>query len=50
MRKRKFQSIIEYVLLVGIVAAALVAMTVYVQRATQANLKLIEEQLNLYAI
>jgi Flp pilus assembly pilin Flp len=44
--KNKGQSIIEYGVLIGIVAAALVAMSVYVQRAVQANIKLIERQIN----
>ena len=47
-RKRGFfgQSTIEYALLVAIVAAAFLAMRTYVVRAMQANLKLIENQIN----
>lgn len=44
--KRKAQSIIEYAILITIVAAALIAMQVYVQRAVEANLKMVEERIN----
>jgi len=40
------QSTLEYAVLVTIVAAALVAMHTYVQRAMQANLKNLELELN----
>jgi Flp pilus assembly pilin Flp len=43
---RKAQSTIEYALLIAIVAAAFLAMNLYVQRAVQANFKLIEDQIN----
>lgn len=43
---KKAQSTIEYAILVAIVAAAFLAMRVYVQRAVQANLKMIELQIN----
>jgi Flp pilus assembly pilin Flp len=43
---KKAQSLLEYALLVGVVAAALMAMGVYVQRAIKANLRIIEEQVN----
>jgi len=43
---KKGQSTIEYALLIAIVAAAFLAMHLYVQRAVQANFKLIEEQIN----
>lgn len=43
---RKAQSIIEYALLIAIVAAAFLGMRVYMQRAVQANLKMIENQIN----
>ena len=45
-RMRKAQSTIEYALLIAIVAAAFLAMNLYVQRAVQANFKLIEDQVN----
>jgi len=45
-RMRKAQSTIEYALLIAIVAAAFLAMNLYVQRAVQANFKLIEDQIN----
>jgi len=40
------QSIIEYALIIAVVVAALTAMSVYVQRSVQANLKMVEEQIN----
>jgi len=43
---RKAQSIIEYALLVAVVAAAFLAMHLYAQRAVQANFRLIEQQIN----
>jgi Flp pilus assembly pilin Flp len=43
---RKAQSTIEYALLIAIVAAAFLAMNLYVQRAVQANFKLIEDRIN----
>ena len=43
---RRGQSTLEYAVLVGIVAAALVAMHSYVQRAVQANLKTIQDGLS----
>jgi len=43
---KKGQSTIEYALLIAIVAAAFLAMHLYVQRAVQANFKLVEEQIN----
>ena len=49
MAKRLSQSIVEYIMLISVVAAALVAMSVYVQRAAQANLKLVEDQINIEA-
>lgn len=46
LRLWRGQSTIEYALLVTIVTAAFIAMRVYVQRAVQANVKVIEEQIN----
>lgn len=45
LRKKFGQSAIEYAMIIGVIAIALVAMNVYVQRSAQANLKLIEEQI-----
>lgn len=45
--KEKAQSTIEYALLIAVVAAAFIAMQVYMQRAVQANFKLMEEQVNV---
>jgi len=47
-RKRviRGQSTIEYAMLITLVAAAVVAMQVYVRRSTAAALKVIEEQMN----
>jgi len=44
--KRKSQSTIEYTLLIAIVAAAVIAMQLYVTRAARANLRVLEEQMN----
>ena len=43
---REAQSVIEYALLIAIVAAAFMAMNMYMQRAVQANFNVIEEQIN----
>ncbi len=43
---RRGQSVLEYALIISVVAAALMAMNVYVQRSVQANLKLVEDQIN----
>ncbi len=43
---RRGQSTLEYAILIAIVAAAVIAMRTYVQRAVQANLKVVEEQVN----
>jgi len=40
------QSILEYALIIAVVVAALTAMSVYVQRSVQANLKTVEDQIN----
>ncbi|MFA5350126.1 MAG: hypothetical protein WC357_02195 [Candidatus Omnitrophota bacterium] len=40
------QSILEYALIISVVVAALAAMSIYVQRSAQANLKVIEDQIN----
>ena len=40
------QSTLEYALFIAVVTAALVAMTVYVRRSIQANLKTLEGQIN----
>jgi len=48
-RKRTIvgQSVLEYTILISVVAAALLAMSLYVRRGIQANLKAIEYQINL---
>ena len=43
---KRAQSTIEYALLIAIVAAAFLAMHIYMQRAVQANFQVIEEQIN----
>ena len=43
---KKAQSVLEYAMIISIVAAALMAMNTYVQRAVQANLKMVEERVN----
>lgn len=40
------QSLLEYVMIVVVVIAALSAMSLYVQRSVQANLKLMQDQVN----
>ena len=39
------QSLLEYTLLISIVATAFIMMQIYVQRAVRAQLKVIEQQL-----
>ncbi|MGD0336995.1 MAG: hypothetical protein ABSB18_07885 [Candidatus Omnitrophota bacterium] len=46
MRLAKAQSILEYAMIVAVVAAALAAMSTYIQRSIQANLKNLEDQVN----
>lgn len=44
------QSTLEWALLVAVVSAALITMSVYIRRALQANMKVMEEQINAEAI
>jgi hypothetical protein len=44
------QAISEYAVFVAVLAAALLAMSLYVRRSVQANLKLVEEQINAEAV
>lgn len=44
--KRRGQSVLEYSLIISVVIAALMAMSIYVQRSIKANLKMIENQIN----
>ncbi len=46
MFKKKAQATLEYAVMVAVVAAAFIAMHTYVQRAVQANLKSLQNQLN----
>lgn len=41
---QRAQHIIEYALVVGLVAAAAVAMLTYIQRAVQGSIKMVEEE------
>jgi len=43
---RRGQNVIEYTVLVALVAAAIIAMRNYVYRSAQATLKMIEDQIN----
>ena len=43
---KRGQSILEYTVIIAVIAAALMAMSVYVQRSVNANLKIIEDQVN----
>lgn len=45
MRNRG-QSTLEYAMIIAVVVAALTAMSLYIQRSVQANLKMIEDQVN----
>ena len=45
-QKIKAQTVIEYAILISVVAIAFVAMKTYVERSVNANIKLIEEQIN----
>lgn len=45
MNKRA-QSVVEYALLIAVVALAFTAMHIYAQRAVQANFKMIENRVN----
>ena len=45
---RKGQNILEYTMLILIVAAALIAMTTYVTRSMNSRLKQASEELNYY--
>ena len=46
---RKAQTLIEYAIFVAVIVAALVAMSPYIRRALQANLKGLEDQINAEA-
>ena len=46
MIRKNGQSILEYAMIISVVVAALMAMSVYVQRSVQANLKTIEQRVN----
>lgn len=43
---RQAQCTMEYAVFIAVVAAALVAMQLYVRRAIQANLKTLEDRIN----
>lgn len=43
---KKAQSIVEYITLLTVAALALAAMATYVQRAANANLRVVENQIN----
>ena len=47
--KPRGQATLEYAVFIAVVAAALGAMTLYVRRAIQANLKMLEERVNAEA-
>ena len=50
VRRRAGQSAMEYGFFIAVVAAALVAMSTYVRRSIQANLKVMEGHINAEAI
>ncbi len=43
---RRAQSTLEYAIIITVAVAALTAMSVYVQRAIQGNLRVLEKQVN----
>ena len=43
------QAALEYAFFIAVVAAALIAMQLYVRRSIQANLKSLEEEINVEA-
>ena len=43
---KKAQSIIDYAILIAVVAAAFMAMHLYLQRSVQSHFKQIEDQIN----
>jgi len=45
-KMKKAQSIIEYALLIALVAAAFIAMHTYVSRSVQSRLKQVEDEMN----
>ena len=47
---RQGQSTLEYAVLIALVAAAVITMGTYVRRAVQANLKMVEEQINVEVV
>ncbi len=49
IKKIRAQSVIEYTMLIIIVAAALTAMTTYITRSMNARLKQAQDELNYYA-
>ncbi len=50
INNRRAQNVLEYTMLIIIVAAALVAMTTYVMRAMNARLIQSEDELNYYRL
>lgn len=48
IRNRKAQSVLEYTMLIIIVAAALTAMTTYIMRSMNARLKQAQDEINYY--
>jgi Flp pilus assembly pilin Flp len=48
--KRTGQSVLEYTIIIAVVAAAILAMSQYIKRAVYANLKIIQDQVNVEAI
>jgi Flp pilus assembly pilin Flp len=46
IKKNKAQSMIEYSVLIALVSAAIVSMTIYVNRAVKGKMKHIESQVN----
>ena len=45
-RSAQGQASLDYALFIAVVAAALIAMQIYVRRSIQANLRMLEDQIN----
>ena len=50
LQPKRAQATLEYAVFTAVVAAALIAMNVYVRRAIQANLKQVQDQINAEAV
>jgi Flp pilus assembly pilin Flp len=49
LKTKKGQNILEYTVIISVVAAALLTMSLYIRRAVQANLIMVQDQVNFEA-